>query len=194
MKFAWKHLAAVALLTTLTPVGVEAFGQEGKQEKPKVYDESADAEKDLAAALERAAKNHKRVLVVYGANWCGWCIKLDKFSKSNREVSRKLRYEYEVVKVDIGGWDKNMDMAARYQANIREGVPYLTVLDGAGKVVTNLCTGELETGPAHDEKKVMAFLEKHQATAPDAEDVMAAAYQNAKETGRSLYVHLGAPW
>ena len=43
-----------------------------------VYDEAADAKADVAAAVAKAKKEKKRVLVTLGANWCGWCRALDR--------------------------------------------------------------------------------------------------------------------
>ena len=42
--------------------------------RPPIYDESADAQKQLTAALERAKKDNKIILLQFGANWCGWSI------------------------------------------------------------------------------------------------------------------------
>ena len=111
----------------------EADSPDQKAKAADVYDEKTNAGDDIAAAVARAAKNHKRVLVVYGGNWCGWCVKLDEFFKKDRSVARTLRYEYEVVKVDIGKFDKNMELVEKYGAQLKKGgVPYLTVLDGTG--------------------------------------------------------------
>ncbi|PCJ13656.1 MAG: hypothetical protein COB10_05375 [Planctomycetota bacterium] len=166
-----------------------------KKQVISVYDVEADASADIAAALARAHKNNKRVLVVYGGNWCGWCVKLDEFFKKDRKVARTVRYEYEVVKVDIGRFDKNMSITEKYGAQLKkEGVPYITVLDGSGKVVANQNTGDLEEGDHHDSAKVETFLQAKKAPPQDAEKVLAGALEQAKKDGRKVLVHLGAPW
>ena len=145
------------------------------EEKQDVYDEQADAKADIEAALARAAKENRRVLLVWGANWCGWCVKLHTFFEEDPDVSRKLFYEYDVVKIDIGKNDKNLDLAKRYGATFqKEGVPFLTVLDAKGAVLANQETGALEDGPKHDQEKVLAFLTEHQAPYPKAADVRRA--------------------
>jgi len=160
-----------------------------------VYDVKADASADIAAAVARAHKSDKRVLIVYGGNWCGWCVKLDAFFKKDRTVARTVRYEYEVVKVDVGRFDKNMDLAEKYGAELKKkGVPYLTVLDGEGKVITNQNTGDLEKDDHHDSAKVEAFLQAKKTPPKDAEVALAAALKLAQKDGRRVLVHLGAPW
>lgn len=174
-------------------------GQSGPQadepQHPPVYDETADARRDIEVALARATKEHQRVLVVFGANWCVWCRKLDAFFRDHAEVRRELLYEYQVVKVDLGKGDKNTDLIEELGAGVKEGgLPYLTVLAADGSVVVHQDTGALETGPEHDANKVLPFLRKYQARVPDAEQVLKGALAEAKKSGRKLFVHLGAPW
>lgn len=165
-----------------------------------VYDEKADAHLDIARALERAKRNNTRVLVQWGANWCGWCKLLHKLATDDPAVRKELLYEYEVVHVDVGRFDKHLDLAEKYGADLKKsGLPFLTILAADGSVVANQETGSLENAakgdnPGHDPAKVMAFLSKHQATAPKAADVVAAAMEQAKKEDKRVFLHFGAPW
>lgn len=160
-----------------------------------IYNEQADAKVDLAAAVAVAKRDNKRVLVMFGGNWCGWCHKLHGAFTRNADVARKLRYEYELVLVDIGRWDKHMDLAESYKADLKKhGVPFLTVLDADGKVLANQDTGSLEEGDHHDAKKVLEFLTRHEAVPLDAEAVLTAALSRARSADKRIFLHLGAPW
>ncbi len=166
-----------------------------KKEKPKIYDESADARADIAAAVAVAKKDHQRVLVMWGGNWCGWCHLLDGVLESDRTLSRTMLYEYKLVHVDIGKFDKNMDLAAELGADPKKhGAPFLTVIDGDGKAIANQETSSLEEGDHHDPAKVKAFLETHQATAPGADSLLSTALASAKKDGKRVFVHFSAPW
>jgi thiol-disulfide isomerase/thioredoxin len=132
---------------------------------------------------------------MFGGNWCGWCYKLHDVFEKNPETAAPLRSEYERVMVDVGKFDKNMDLAASYGADLKaQGVPFLTVLDGDGQVLKNQDTGSLEDGPVHDPQKVKEFLGQWAAKPLDAEQVLASSLARAKEEGKQLFVHLGAPW
>jgi thiol:disulfide interchange protein len=169
--------------------------QKPPQERPQIYDESADGAAQIAAALERAQRNETRVLIQWGANWCGWCHKLHELFEKNPEVHKELLYEYEVVLIDIGRWDKHMDLAEKYHAGLKgTGVPYLTVLDSKGEVLANQETGSLEKDGAHDPAKVMAFLKEHQAKPREAAPLIDAAIAQAKEQGKRVFLTFGAPW
>jgi len=101
---------------------------------PDIYPASERAKPDLAAALKSAASAHKRVLVVFGGNWCGDCHVLDLYlhDPTNRPI---LEANYVLVNVNIGMKDENLDLAARYFVPIDKGVPALVVLDSRGKLI-----------------------------------------------------------
>ena len=169
------------------------------EKRDPIYDEKADAKADIAAAVARAKKDNRRVLVQWGANWCGWCHRLHELFHSDKDIAKALLYEYDVVLVDIGRWDKNMDLATSYGANLKQsGVPFLTLLDGEGKVLVNQDSGAFESKdekkPGHDPRTVLEFLKGHQAPYAKAQDLYDAALARAKAENRSVFLHFGAPW
>lgn len=100
-----------------------------------------------------------------------------------------------MVHVNVGKFDVNMDLAAKYGADLKAaGIPYLTVLDGAGKPLANQETGSLESGPVHDPKKVMSFLTGLRAPPQDAHAVLADARARAKEAEKRVLLAFEAPW
>src|SRR5258706_13055503 len=62
-----------------------------KPSVPAIYDETADGAKQIADALVVARKENKRVLLQFGANWCGWCHKLHKLCQSDAAIAAKLK-------------------------------------------------------------------------------------------------------
>jgi thiol-disulfide isomerase/thioredoxin len=167
-----------------------------KKEAP-VYDESADARADVKAALARAKSENRRVLIQWGANWCGWCRKLHATMATNANLAKKLMYEYDVVRIDVGQFNKNLDLAKELGAEIH-AIPYLTVLDADGKALIQQPTDPFEINEgdthAHDPAKVLDFLTKFQAPYRNAADLLTGALAQAKADHRRVFVHFGAPW
>jgi thioredoxin-related protein len=192
---------AFTVALVLCPIGFVALAspqEPAKQEKPApkpaVYDEKADATADVAAAVARAKKENKRVLVQWGGNWCGWCIKLHDTCKKDAKLARKLMYEYEVVNVDIGNFDKHLELVEKLGAPIKQGVPYLTILDADGKPIAQSETGHFEKDGAHDPKLLLEFFTQHEATPLVASAVREAALARAKAENKRVFLHFGAPW
>ena len=171
---------------------------DAKPAKADIYDTKADAKAVIAAAVEKAKAENQRVLIMFGGNWCGWCHKLHELFKSNPDIAKALSYEYQLVMVDIGQFDKNMDIAAMYGADLTAkdtgGVPYLVVLGPDGKALTAQPTGPLEEGNHHNPKKVAEFLDKWKAEPVDAEKLYKQTLEQAAKDKKLVFVHLGAPW
>ena len=180
-----------------TPEAAPAPAGKAKKQEPPVYDEKADAKADVAAAVVRARRENKRVLIQWGANWCGWCKWLAGTMKKDAAVRRTLMYEYEVVHVDVAKFDKHMDLAKELGADFK-AIPYLTILDADGKAIVQQNTEPFETKVdgknGHDAKKLVAFLKEHAAKPLVASDVLAAGMAEAKTSGKRVFLHFGAPW
>ena len=136
--------------------------------KPKLYDESADGSQQVDHALAAARRDHKHVLLQFGANWCGWCRKLDKLFASDPAIASELGQHYLVVLIDVDR-GHNQEVDARYGHPTRFGLPAIVVLNQDGKPLTTQDTGQLEQGDHHDPEKVLAFL-KHWAPKPVKEN------------------------
>jgi thioredoxin 1 len=155
-----KVLAAAALC--LFSVRLHAQAPASAPAAPSVYDEKADAHAELDAALRRAAAEGKRVLVDFGANWCGDCLALDR-NFHRPENQALLAADFVLVHVEIGRFDKNTDIAKRYGVPLNKGVPAVVVLDGKGRVVYAQKKGEFESMRSMAPASVNAFLNKWKA-------------------------------
>src|SRR5437868_2399124 len=142
-----------ALLATAAALAVRAANP--------LYPEVSRAEADVQAALAEAKREHKRVLVDFGGNWCGDCKVLD-INMRKPENEALLRKRYVVVHVNVGdqGISDNFALAERYGIPLKKGVPAFAVLEPDGRVVYAQKNGEFESMRAMDPKSVNAFLEK----------------------------------
>ena len=122
----------------------------------KVYDESADGKKQVAAAIVVAKKEHKRILLQFGANWRSWCLKLHKLFESDKVVSEELKANYVVAFIDV----HNKDLVVKYGAEYNYGLPFLVVLESGGKHLITKRSDDLEEGDHHSPQKVLSFLKE----------------------------------
>ncbi|HEY1205054.1 MAG: thioredoxin family protein [Bryobacteraceae bacterium] len=124
-----------------------------------LYPDPGEAQAELKAALAAARADHKRVLVIFGANWCYDCHVLDTTLRS-REVAPLVAANYHVLHINVGDEDRNTDLAERFQVPLKKGIPGLAVLDGDGRVVTSLKDGEFESAAKIGMSDVTGFLER----------------------------------
>jgi thioredoxin 1 len=127
--------------------------------KPNIqlYDDPKETPGEIAAALTAAAKDHKRVLLVFGGNWCYDCHVLDAAFHS-KEIAPLVNENYHVVHVNVGDYDKNLDLAKKYEIPLEKGVPSLAVLDPDGKLVVSQKKGEFESTTRIGPENVIEFL------------------------------------
>jgi thioredoxin 1 len=131
---------------------------------PAPYDEKADAGADVQHALTAAQGDHRRVLLVFGANWCGDCRALDQalHGRSGPLIEGK----FEVVKIDVGNFDKNLDIDARYGHPIGNGIPAVVVVDASNKILYSTRGGELANARKMGDQGIYDFLAAKVAAHP----------------------------
>jgi transglutaminase-like putative cysteine protease len=123
-------LAATALLAAAPAprLAITSFDQLAKP-LPLPYDESANADAAVAAAKARAAKSGKLLLIDLGGNWCLDC-RILAGTMDVPQLKTWLARKYEIVTVDIGRFDKNLQVPAHYGITNRlEGVPSVLIVD-----------------------------------------------------------------
>jgi len=125
----------------------------------EIYVPGLNAHAEIAHALRLASQQHKRVLVVFGANWCYDCHVLD-LAFHRPDVASVLTPNFEVVHVDVGQGDKNQDIMKQYQVPMARGIPALAVLDAEGRLLYSQRGGEFEKARSLGPEDLMAFLNK----------------------------------
>lgn len=157
--------AACAVATTLSASHVLAQSAASAPRATLPYDESADPKQDLQRALAEARKANKRVLVVFGANWCPDCRALDREFHAGGRTEQLVHERYEVVKIDVGRFDRNLDVAKLYGDPIKKGIPSVVVVTPTNEVVYQTRAGELADARSMGADGIYTFF-KEQADKP----------------------------
>jgi protein disulfide-isomerase len=131
---------------------------------PLPYDETADANVVVRQALAGAKANKVPVLVILGANWCEDCRALDNALKSGRSAQLLAR-EFMVVKVDVGNFDRNLDLVAAYGNPIKQGIPAVVVLSPNNEILYATKAGELADARRMSEVGIYEFFKRFSTNA-----------------------------
>jgi len=128
----------------------------------EVYDERADAKKDIRAAIVRASRAgqpSKNIILVFGANWCKDCRALAEQMLKD-ELAALVVKNFVVVKIDVGRMDKNLDVASRYGVPVENGIPALAVLDSKGKLLFAQDQGQFADARHMSYENIKVFFEQ----------------------------------
>lgn len=134
-------------------------GETGDYLRTPIYDEKADASKQIADALVVAKKENKHVLLQFGANWCVWCHVLHHLFDSNKAVHKILQSGYVVVLVDVNN-GHNETTVEKYGQPTQFGLPVIVVLDSDGKQIVTQSVVEFGENGGYSPQKVSDFLNK----------------------------------
>ena len=107
------------------------------------------AETIMKTAYAKAAKENKKVLLMYHASWCGWCKKMDA-SLNDFAIQKLINDNYVVTHLDIMEQPAKkilenpgaIDTLKKLTGVSEVGLPYWFVLDAKGNVLATSSMGK----------------------------------------------------
>ncbi len=156
-----RYLIFAAGLFLAVPAFSAASAEKTEAEHPeaKPYKKTAKASKNVDAALARAAAADKRVLLVMGANWCHDSRGLAGWFERPR-FAAMLEPKYEIVYVDVGYRDRNIDIAQRFGIEEIKGTPTVLVLSPRGALLNPESAPSWRNAASRDEDDIFAYFDQ----------------------------------
>ncbi|CAN5736828.1 hypothetical protein BH10ACI4_BH10ACI4_18990 [soil metagenome] len=127
--------------------------------KKHIYLTEANAKADIAAAIVKARKEHKRIILDFGGDWCGDCQVLDIYFHQAPNADLLAKH-FVLVHVDIGQYDHNTDVAKKYKIPLAKGVPALAVLNPSGTLLLSQENKEFTHMSTMTPQSVTEFLNR----------------------------------
>lgn len=122
-----------------------------------LYPADADAKKEIENAQKQSVTEKKRVLLVFGGNWCYDCHVLDR-ALHEGAAGKVMKESFLLLHVDIGEGDKNLDLLKKYKIPLDKGVPAIAILSSDGRLLYSSGEGEFEAARRMMKKDLVAFL------------------------------------
>ncbi len=152
-----KHWLLVSLLALAPLAHAADLPADTAPQGTQPYDEHADAQAQVKQALAAGKRAHKPTLLVFGANWCGDCRALDA-SLHTEQNAALVAQHFEVVKIDVGNFDRNLKLDQAYGHPIAKGIPAAVVISPAGKLVYATRAGELANARKMSDQGIYDFF------------------------------------
>jgi len=122
------------------------------------FDELADGARDVRAAIRQAAAEGRLAMVVFGANWSADSRGFDE-DMNAADLGSLLALNYVVVKVDVGRFKKNLDVAARYGVPVRQGLPAVALVSGEDRTLMVVDGPKMEALRLEGRPRLVRFFE-----------------------------------
>jgi thioredoxin-related protein len=131
-----------------------------KAQEAKLYNPAANAEKDIAAAIVKAKKENKFVLIQGGGNWCSWCIEFARFAKEDPKIDSVMKASFVWYHLNYSKENENKTTFAKLGYPQRFGYPVFIILNAKGERIHTQNSEYLENGgKGYNQQKVQNFLE-----------------------------------
>ncbi|AMO73196.1 hypothetical protein AZE99_02905 [Sphingorhabdus sp. M41] len=152
-------LLLVSVAAAVSPNVVHAEKTVAGHPEARPFEERADAAAEVDAALARADLSEKRVILVMGANWChdsrglaGWF--------SQPRFADMLTAKYEIVYVDVGHRDRNINIAQRFGIKAIKGTPTVLVLSPQGALLNRRSAPQWRDAASREEEDIFAYFDQ----------------------------------
>jgi thiol:disulfide interchange protein len=118
------------------------------------------ASAEVAAALTRAGADKRPILLDFGADWCPNCTVVERTLRA--KSSGSVLAGYHVVPVDVGRFDRNIDVASRYRLDVGAiGIPALVVLLPNGERRAEIDGAAFPNEPGIPANALVAWLKRN---------------------------------
>jgi thioredoxin 1 len=98
-------------------------------------------------------------LVIFGANWCPDAQCLEAVM-GMLTVTKFLAQHYEIMRVDVGDYDQNMELYTVFDMPSEEGVPRVVILDLKGRVLNFDSNDRWRTARETDPQEIFNYFQE----------------------------------
>jgi hypothetical protein len=76
------------------------------------------------------------------------------------ELASLIEKSFVIVKIDVGRYDKNLELAEKYRVPIKKGIPALAVLDSRGALLYAMDQGQFADARHTSYESIKEFFVK----------------------------------
>ena len=95
---------------------------------PLPYDEKIIDSSELDKFINQSINNDKQPVVIFGGNWCPDC-RILAGTLAMPTIKKFLQQYYRIIHIDIGRYDRNMELMNHLNIEPKKGVPRVVILD-----------------------------------------------------------------
>ncbi len=133
-----------------------AFSSGGHDDDPRPFDETRNAMADVDSALAAASASRRNVLLVLGGNWCH-----DSRGLAAKFQQPELADGYELVWVDVGYRDRNLDVPARFGVADLYGTPTVLILSPEGELLNATSVHDWRTADSKPYAETLEYFQDY---------------------------------
>ena len=125
---------------------------------PLPYNGEIYSESDIERFLDSSINKSKQPIIIFGGNWCPDCRILEGTLQLPTIKKYMIEY-YEIMHVDVGRYDKNMNLISYFKIPKEEGVPRVLVFDTNKNILNMESTKEWTTARDRKQQEIFNYFQ-----------------------------------
>ena len=126
---------------------------------PLPYDEKVVDSLQLDEFIDLSISKGKQPVVIFGGNWCPDCRILEG-TLAMPTIKKFLQQHYQVMHIDIGRYDRNMELMDHLNIESKKGVPRVVILDLEKNIVNTSTSSEWTTARDRKQQEIYNYFQK----------------------------------
>lgn len=129
-----------------------------KMPLPLPYNGEIYSESDIERFLDSSINKSKQPIIIFGGNWCPDCRILEG-TLQLPTIKKYMIEHYEIMHVDVGRYDKNMNLISYFKIPKEEGVPRVLVFDINKNILNMESTKEWTTARDRKQQEIFNYFQ-----------------------------------
>ncbi len=129
-----------------------------KMPLPLPYNGEIYSKNDIENFLVSSISKSKQPIIIFGGNWCPDCRILEG-TLQLPTIKKYMIKHYKIMHVDIGRYDKNMNLISYFKIPEEEGVPRILVFDNKKNILNMDSTQEWRTARDRNKQEIFNYFE-----------------------------------
>jgi thiol-disulfide isomerase/thioredoxin len=126
---------------------------------PLPYDEKVVDSLQLDEFIDLSISKGKQPVVIFGGNWCPDCRILEG-TLAMPTIKKFLQQHYQVMHIDIGRYNRNMELMDHLNIESKKGVPRVVILDLEKNIVNSSTSSEWTTARDRKQQEIYNYFQK----------------------------------
>ena len=126
---------------------------------PLPYDEKEIESSKLDRFIDLTINKGKQPVIIFGGNWCPDCRILEG-TLAMPTIKKFIDQHYQIMHIDIGRYDRNMELMNHLNIESKKGVPRVVILDFKKNIVNSSTSSEWTTARDRKQQEIYNYFQK----------------------------------
>ena len=127
---------------------------------PLPYDEKIIDSSELDKFINQSINNDKQPVVIFGGNWCPDC-RILAGTLAMPTIKKFLQQYYRIIHIDIGRYDRNMELMNHLNIESKKGVPRVVILNLKKEVLNSSTSSEWTSARERKQQEIFNYFQEY---------------------------------